>query len=99
MACRFSSLYRKHLLSPNSFARCADISVWRVASAPYTASMYYHLTLARCADINVWRVASAPYTASMYYHLILLLDVRILMYGVSLQFLIPQVCIITSLFC
>jgi hypothetical protein len=69
MACRFRSLYRKHVLSPHSFAKCADI--------------------------NVWRVASVPYTASMYYHLILFLDVRIMMYGVSLQFLIPQAFIIT----
>jgi hypothetical protein len=66
MACRFSSLYRKHVLSPHSFPRCADNDVWRVASVPYTASMHYHLTL--------------------------LLDVRILMYGVSLQPFIPQAC-------
>ena len=64
MACRFSSLYRKHVLSPHSLARCVDINVWCVASAPYTASKYYHLTL--------------------------LLEVRILMYGVSLQPFIPQ---------
>ena len=99
MACRFSSLYRKHVLSPHSFARCADNDVWRVASVPYTASIYYHLTLLLDVRILVYGVSLPLLIPQACIITSLLQDVQILMYGVSLPLLIPQVCIITSLFC